>query len=173
MMGRPSAQKQHYTDATGGSQGLPMNSLRKPIDATPDRNLWSVPPGIYGIGMALRSMHHNPTLARLFHLASCSLLALLLPACGAIQTFSSEPTQTAAKPTISQEAQAILAQAAADVEYARSKFALWTTAETALNAARDAAAAGDSAGVIKHAGYASSQVRLGIAQLDYPTTERK
>lgn len=67
----------------------------------------------------------------------------------------------------------MLTQAAADVDYARAKFALWTTAEAALNAAHEAAAAGDSAGVIKHSGYASSQVRLGIGQLDYPTTERK
>lgn len=92
---------------------------------------------------------------------------------GCASTESSEQPKQAATPTISPEARTLLTQAEADINYARAKFALWTTAEAALKAAQLAAAAGDSAGVLRHAAFASSQVRLGIQQLDLPTTERK
>jgi murein lipoprotein len=150
-----------------------MNSLPKDIDAGTGRNLWSACSVISGIGKALRPMHHRSPPATLRRLACCSLLALQLAACGTTRIASDGSPQAGVAPAISQAAQAMLTRAVADVDYARSKFALWTTAEAALNAARDAAAAGDSAGVIKYAGYVSSQVRLGIRQLDYPTTERK
>ncbi|MDQ1315463.1 MAG: murein lipoprotein [Pseudomonadota bacterium] len=73
-----------------------------------------------------------------------------------------------AKPTISGEAQAALDAAKADVKIAKDKNALWTTAESALKAAEDAAAKGDSATVIKQAKLASDHVKKGLAQLDYP-----
>jgi murein lipoprotein len=73
-----------------------------------------------------------------------------------------------AKPTISAEAQAALDAAKADVKIAKDKNALWTTAESALKAAEDAAAKGDSATVIKQAKLASDHVKKGLAQLDYP-----
>jgi hypothetical protein len=84
------------------------------------------------------------------------------------------PTTESASPKgISAEAANLLAQAEADIAYARAKFALWTTAESALAAAREAALRGDSTEVMRQAGFASGQVRLGIKQLDYPSTERK
>lgn len=99
------------------------------------------------------------------------LLGLLLTACGATPI---KPVEvTIAAPTISDEAKKALAQAEADVAAAKEKFALWTTAVSALKAARKAVEAGDSVGVINHANYASGQAWLGIAQLDYPSTEKK
>jgi murein lipoprotein len=74
---------------------------------------------------------------------------------------------------ISEAAQQALSQAEADVKNAKAKFALWTTAEAALAEAQEAAKTGDSAAVLKHAKYASSQAALGIGQLAYPTTELK
>ncbi len=106
--------------------------------------------------------------------AAVSLIALVMAGCSATPTKTAEaPKSAAAAPTISEEAQKALAQADADVKTAKSKFALWTTAETAYKAAQEAAKAGDSAGVISQAKYVSSQVKQGIAQLDYPTTEQK
>ncbi len=104
--------------------------------------------------------------------AAVSLIALFISACS-VMTPSATAEQASATPTISVEAAAALARAEADVSYAKSKFALWTTAEAALAAAQAAARAGDSARVIKQSGFASSQVRLGLEQLSYPTTERK
>jgi hypothetical protein len=108
--------------------------------------------------------------------AAASLIAFFTVGCSATPTTTTEAPKAAAAataPTISEEAQKALAQAEADVKAAKSKFALWTTAETALKAAQEAAKAGDSAGVISQANYASGQVKQGMAQLNYPTTEQK
>lgn len=93
----------------------------------------------------------------------------------ALSACSSAPTNTAppAKPTLSAAAQQALSQAQTDVQAAKDKFALWTTAASAYKAAQDAAKEGDSDAVIKQATFASSQAALGIAQLSYPTTEPK
>lgn len=107
--------------------------------------------------------------------AAISLIALFMAGCSATPTKSAEAPKApaVAAPTISAEAKAALTQAEADVKTAKAKFALWTTAATALKAAQEAAKAGDSAGVISQAAYASGQVKLGLAQLSYPTTEQK
>ena len=106
--------------------------------------------------------------------AALSLFALFTAGCSATPSKTAEaPKAAAAAPTISEEAQKALTQAEADVKVAKAKFALWTTAETALKAAQAAAKAGDSAGVINQANYVSGQVKQGLAQLNYPTTEPK
>lgn len=92
---------------------------------------------------------------------------------GCATTAQTVTMDTATPKGISVEAANLLTQAEADIAYARAKFALWTTAESALAAARDAAQRGDSMEVLRLAGFASGQVRLGIKQLDYPSTERK
>jgi|GEM_PF-779868 len=79
----------------------------------------------------------------------------------------SQPVESA-KSTISAEASAALAAAQAAVKDAKSKNALWTTAESALKSAEDAAAKGDSDTVIKQAKRASSDAQKGLAQLNYP-----
>lgn len=114
--------------------------------------------------------------SKIFSAAAASLIGLFMIGCSATPTKSAETPKTpaaVAAPTISAEAQKALIQAEADVKTAKSKFALWTTAETALKAAQEAAKAGDSAGVIGQAAYVSSQVKQGLAQLNYPTTEQK
>lgn len=73
-----------------------------------------------------------------------------------------------AKPGLSAEAKSALATAQADVKAAQAKNALWTTAQAALKAAETAAAAGDSATVMKQTAIAREHVRLGMAQLNYP-----
>lgn len=92
---------------------------------------------------------------------------------GCASTESTQPANQATTASITPEARALLIQAENDVGDARAKFALWTTAESALQAAQEAAAVGDSAGVIRHARFASSQIKLGLEQLKLPTTERK
>lgn len=79
----------------------------------------------------------------------------------------SQPVESA-KSTISAEASAALAAAQVAVKDAKSKNALWTTAESALKAAEGAAAKGDSDTVIKQAKRANSDVQKGLAQLNYP-----
>jgi hypothetical protein len=66
------------------------------------------------------------------------------------------------------EAQQALAQAEANVREAESKKSLWTTALDALKLARDAAAKGDNAAVVKYAQTASEQALLGVEQTRYP-----
>jgi murein lipoprotein len=105
--------------------------------------------------------------------AAASLLALLISACSANPTKSAEAPKEPAAPVISEEAQKALAQAETDIKTAKAKFALWTTAETAFKIAQEAAKAGDSAGVISQATYVSGQVKQGLAQVNYPTTEQK
>ena len=113
--------------------------------------------------------------SKLVSAAAVSLIALFMAGCSATPTKSAEAPKAAAPaaPTISEEAQKALTQAEADAKTAKSKFALWTTAETALKAAQEAAKAGDSAGVINQAKYVSGQVKAGLAQVNYPTTELK
>lgn len=75
---------------------------------------------------------------------------------------------SASSAAISAEAKAALAAAQADVKTAKAKNALWTTADSALKAAEEAAKKGDSATVIKQSKLASDHVKKGLAQLDYP-----
>ena len=74
---------------------------------------------------------------------------------------------------ISPAAQQALIQAGIDVQAAQDRFALWTTAASAYQAALEAAKSGKSDVVMQQASFASSQAKLGIAQLAYPTTEPK
>jgi len=106
-------------------------------------------------------------------LALTSVTLLGLSGCADMKT--SQPTRqpaaaatAAATPTISAEAQAALTAAQAAVKDAKAKNALWTTAESALKAAEDAATKGDSATVLKQAKLASDHVQKGLAQLNYP-----
>lgn len=102
-------------------------------------------------------------------LAALTSAALLgLSGCADMQTSQSDATPAAAHATISAEAQGALSAAQADVKEAKAKFALWTTAESALKSAEAAAGKGDSAEVIKEAKWASELTRKGLAQLDYP-----
>lgn len=103
------------------------------------------------------------TSVALLGLSGCADLYAKKPADKPV-TQATEP----AKPIINAEAQAALDAARADVKNAQSKNALWTTAQSALKAAEDAAAKGDSATVIKQAKLASDHVKKGLAQLDYP-----
>lgn len=100
-------------------------------------------------------------------------LIAVLSACGQTPPKTAATHKAAEKPpiAITEQAQKALAQAEADVRDARARFALWTTAEAALNLAREAAQAGDSATVLKQAAFASDQARKGLAQLAYPSTE--
>jgi len=99
-------------------------------------------------------------------LALTSAALLGLSGCAEVQT---KPADTAAAaPALSAEAQSALSAAQAAVKDAKAKFALWTTAETALKAAEDAAKTGDSATVIKQSKLASDHAQKGLAQLNYP-----
>ena len=100
-------------------------------------------------------------------LIAASVLALLLAGCAATPEPQAQATPDA-QPTLSAEASAALVAAQADVKNAKAKDALWTTAESALKAAEEAAAKGDSATVIVQAKRASLDVQRGLAQLDYP-----
>ncbi|AAZ97706.1 hypothetical protein Tbd_1753 [Thiobacillus denitrificans ATCC 25259] len=104
----------------------------------------------------------------LLALTSAALVALS----GCATNQPADTSAAAAQTTqggISAEAQAALAQAQADVKAAKSKNALWTTADAALKAAEEAAKKGDSATVIKQSKLASDHVQKGLAQLNYPT----
>jgi hypothetical protein len=56
------------------------------------------------------------------------------------------------------------------VDAARSRKALWTSAEEALLKARQALERGDEATAIEQARRAADQASLGIAQTQYPLT---
>lgn len=73
-----------------------------------------------------------------------------------------------AKAELNDEAKIALAWAESDVKTAQSQGALWTTAENALKAAKEAAAKGDSATVIKNSKTASTHAKLGIEQKKLP-----
>jgi hypothetical protein len=74
----------------------------------------------------------------------------------------------AAKSELSDEAKIALSWAEADVKDAAKAGGVWTTAQDALKAAKDAAAKGDSANTLKHAKTASAQAKLGQGQKKYP-----
>jgi hypothetical protein len=80
----------------------------------------------------------------------------------------SGPSTEAQAAAAAEESKALLAQAETDVQRARSKRALWQKAWEDLIAARDAAAAKDSARTSRHARRASELARLGLEQLTYP-----
>lgn len=108
-------------------------------------------------------------------LLSLMLIALSATACGIIDKAISPATLSAlisSQPTLSDEAEAALARAEGDIERARAAHALWTTAESAIRKAREAAQVGDSATVIAQSEIASDLAGLGLAQRDYPTTEK-
>ena len=88
---------------------------------------------------------------------------------------SAAPTQTQApaQPAISAEARAALSSAQVAVKEAQAKYALWTTAESAIKTAEDAAKAGDSDAVIKNAKFAEQQARLGLEQAKVRALEMK
>ena len=89
---------------------------------------------------------------------------LSLAGCQSTPTAAPAP----AKVTLSDEAQIALAWAESDVKTAQSQGALWTTADAALKAAKEAAAKGDSAAVIKNAKTASAHAKLGLEQKKQP-----
>jgi len=78
------------------------------------------------------------------------------------------PPPAPATAAMSEEAKMALASAESDVKAAQSQGALWTTADTALKAAKEAATKGDSAAVIKNAKTASTHAKLGIEQKKLP-----
>jgi spermidine/putrescine-binding protein len=110
---------------------------------------------------------------KLTALAFVVLNTFALSACSSAPTKESAAPKEAAKTALSEAAQQALTKAEADVKTAKAKFALWTTAASALQAAQEAAKAGESDVVIKQAKFVSDQVARGLAQLSYPTTEPK
>lgn len=100
------------------------------------------------------------------------LLALFLAGCS-VTPRGPEQADGNGQPLLSQEARQALATAEADWQRAKAAFALWTTADLAYENAKVAAMAGDSAAVIKYATRASELARLGLAQKDYPSTEKQ
>lgn len=104
--------------------------------------------------------------------ALLALLVLSMSGCAtAPQAAKTVAPATPAVPALSEAAAKALAQAEADVKMAKAKYALWTTADKALKDAQAAAKAGDSAKVLKEAAFASGQVKLGLEQLNYPSTQ--
>lgn len=79
-----------------------------------------------------------------------------------------EAPKAEAPAQLTPQASEALAKAVADVKAAEEKKALWTTASDALKQAKAAAAAKDSAAVLKYSAIASEQARLGIEQTGYP-----
>jgi murein lipoprotein len=105
----------------------------------------------------------------LITLSAATLIAL--SGCASDKMSSSDNGASMTATGISAEAQAALSQAEAAVKEAKSKYALWTTAQKAMAAADEAAKKGDSAGVIKNAQTAEELAKLGIKQLSEPTLE--
>jgi murein lipoprotein len=101
------------------------------------------------------------------------LIALAAAGVLALAGCQSAPPATTAAPAVSDEAKAALAKAEADVKAAGAKNALWTTAEDALKAAKDAAGKGDSAAVISNAKKASDHAKMGLDQKAYPVMSVK
>lgn len=101
----------------------------------------------------------------LFALTAASLLAL--SGCATQETAKSDA------PAISDKAKESLAAAQAAVKEAKAKNALWTTADSALKAAEEAAKKGDSAAVISNAQKAQDHAKLGMQQANYPALQLK
>lgn len=98
-------------------------------------------------------------------------LIMLAAALAGCETAPVTPAPSEPKAAFSGDPKAALAQAEADVQEAKSKNALWTTATAALKAAQAAAAKGEWDAVMKNAKVASEQARLGIAQSKYPVAK--
>lgn len=96
------------------------------------------------------------------------LLALTSAALIALSGCATQQAAPPAKPALSAEAKAALTAAEAAHKDANAKFALWTTADAALKAAKEAAEKGDSDTVIKQSKIVQDHTKKGIAQLDYP-----
>jgi murein lipoprotein len=101
------------------------------------------------------------------------LIALAATSALTLAGCQSTPPAQASGGAISEEAKAALAKAEADVKAADAKKALWTTAQDALKAAKDAAAKGDSAATIKNAKVASDHAKMGTDQKAYPVMSTK
>jgi hypothetical protein len=93
--------------------------------------------------------------------------ALILAVCFTGPIGAAEPGLAEITP----EAAASLETALADAKWAEAQRNLWTSVTAALNDAKRAAAAGDSAAVIRHAHAASEQAKLSIEQTRYPTVQ--
>jgi len=102
-------------------------------------------------------------------LVAACCLATFLSACAT----APDTTSAAAEAKLKAEAQQALAQAEADAEAAAKASALWLPAENALLAARAAADAGDNLTVLELAKRVSEMCRLGMAQMGFPSTERR
>lgn len=98
------------------------------------------------------------------HILIAAVVAGMLSLAGC----QSAPPPVPTKAELNDEAKMALAWAESDVKSAQSQGALWTTAENALKAAKEAAASGDSATVIKNAKTASAHAKLGIEQKKLP-----
>jgi len=109
----------------------------------------------------------------LITLSAATLLAMTGCASEKAATTSSSAPAATAAPAISSNAQAALGKAQTAVKEAKAKYALWTTAENALNAAEEAAQKGDSEGVMKNAKTAEEQAHLGMEQAKLPPLELK
>ena len=81
------------------------------------------------------------------------------------------PTQALEEKNLAEEARAMLAQAETDVQRARARRALWSSAWEDLVASRQAFAARDHAKAIRHAKRASEFAQLGLEQLAYPAVK--
>jgi len=100
-----------------------------------------------------------------------SFLAVVAAGMLSLSACQTTPPATEAKavaPALSDEAKTALASAEADVKDAAKAGSVWTTAQDALKAAKEAAAKGDSANVVKNAKTASAQAKLGQGQAKYP-----
>jgi PBP1b-binding outer membrane lipoprotein LpoB len=104
----------------------------------------------------------------LLTLTSVALLALSLPGCANTPETKMDSKPAATASAISTEAQAALSAAQAAVKDVKSKNVEWTTSDSALKAAEEAAAKGDSATVLKQAKWASDQAKLALGQMNYP-----
>jgi hypothetical protein len=106
-------------------------------------------------------------------LTAVSLLAVTGCASQQAEKTMTSSTSPTAAPAISAGAQAELAAAQAAVDEAKAHYALWTTAESAMKAAEEAATKGDSDGVIKNAKMAEDLANLGLQQAKLPPLELK
>ncbi|MFA5083172.1 MAG: hypothetical protein WC474_11545 [Hydrogenophilaceae bacterium] len=99
-----------------------------------------------------------------------ALLALFVAGCASAPQQAAAPAEPA-KPTLSAEAQAALAQAEADAKAAKAAYTFWIPAENALKKAQEAAKAFDSAAVIKQAKAVSDLCKISALQPGYASTE--
>jgi hypothetical protein len=103
-------------------------------------------------------------------LAIASLLALFAAGCS---TAPSQEAAAPAKPMLSEEAKAAMAEADATVKAAKANFTLWIPTEAAYEKAQAAAKTGDSAAVLKETKVVMDLSKLSAAQANYPSTEMK